>query len=391
MLDNDTPYDIILAGGGLANGLLAYCLKTQRPELRVLLIESGKTLGGNHTWSFHRSDIANASWIQPLISQQWDAYDVRFPAYERQLNGGYASIVSSSFHTLLSDALGDAVLLERQVLSLSATTVTLDDHVTLHARCVIDGRGSKGLHSSPMGFQKFLGWELELERPHGLAHPVLMDATVPQVDGFRFFYLLPLSDTRLLVEDTRYSEHQHLDEPSFRAEVQQYCDAKGWRIRNMEREEKGVLAIPFFVPRAINGSDGVPAIGLSGGFFHPVTGYSLPQVVRVANGIGALPDITSAAVYEWLDTFRASQRLQMEFLAFLNRMLFHAAEPETRYRVLQHFYRLSPALIDRFYGVRLKRTDFIRILSGRPPVPVLRALRCLRRPGVHRLTQEVTE
>ena len=55
------------------------------------------------------------------------------------------------------------------------------------------------------GFQKFLGLELEFEAAARARAPLLMDATVPQLGGFRFFYVLPLSPTRLLVEDTRFS------------------------------------------------------------------------------------------------------------------------------------------------------------------------------------------
>jgi lycopene beta-cyclase len=45
--------------------------------------------------------------------------------------------------------------------------------------------------------------------------------------------------------------------------------------------------------------------------------------------------------------------------------------------VLQHFYRLPQPVIERFYAGRLGINDARQILSGRPPVPVLRALRCL--------------
>ena len=40
-------YDLILAGGGLANGLIALKLRQTRPELRILLIEQGDRLGGD--------------------------------------------------------------------------------------------------------------------------------------------------------------------------------------------------------------------------------------------------------------------------------------------------------------------------------------------------------
>ena len=52
-----------------------------------------------------------------------------------------------------------------------------------------------GQVSSPhgaQGFQKFVGLELRWNRPRSVKHePVLMDACLPQQDGFRFMYLLP--------------------------------------------------------------------------------------------------------------------------------------------------------------------------------------------------------
>lgn len=42
-------HDLILVGGGLANGLIAWRLKALRPQLRILLAERDATLGGNHT------------------------------------------------------------------------------------------------------------------------------------------------------------------------------------------------------------------------------------------------------------------------------------------------------------------------------------------------------
>jgi lycopene beta-cyclase len=62
------------------------------------------------------------------------------------------------------------------------------------------------------------------------------------------------------------------------------------------------------------------------------------------------------------------------FYRMLNRMLFGAASPPERYRVLEHFYRLPPATIGRFYAGRSTLLDKARILSGRAPVPVRPAL-----------------
>jgi lycopene beta-cyclase len=50
--------DVALVGGGLANSLLAYRLRELRPELDLVVVERGPELGGNHTWSFHDSDLS---------------------------------------------------------------------------------------------------------------------------------------------------------------------------------------------------------------------------------------------------------------------------------------------------------------------------------------------
>jgi lycopene beta-cyclase len=59
-------------------------------------------------------------------------------------------------------------------------------------------------------------------------------------------------------------------------------------------------------------------------------------------------------------------------------MLFNAAEPDQRYAVLEHFYRLPEPLVGRFYAAQLSAIDKLRIVSGRPPVPIGRALAALR-------------
>jgi lycopene beta-cyclase len=58
-------------------------------------------------------------------------------------------------------------------------------------------------------------------------------------------------------------------------------------------------------------------------------------------------------------------------------MLFRAGAPEERYRVLQRFYGLPESTIARFYAGRLSARDKLRLLLGKPPVPIAGALRAL--------------
>jgi lycopene beta-cyclase len=208
-----------------------------------------------------------------------------------------------------------------------------------------------------------------------------MDATVAQRDGFRFVYTLPFAKHSVLVEDTRYSDTPHLDRAELRREIRRYGEDLGFRIRTIEREEQGVL--PIVLSGNVDGlweggEPGVPRAGLRAGLFHPTTGYSFPEAVRLADDLAAWGGpFRSAALYARIR--ERSRRLWRNgrFFRFLNRMMFEAADPPDRRVIMERFYRLPEPLISRFYAGRLTWSDRGRILAGRPPVPVSRALRCL--------------
>jgi len=65
----------------------------------------------------------------------------------------------------------------------------------------------------------------------------------------------------------------------------------------------------------------------------------------------------------------------------LTRMLYGAAVPDQRYKVLQRFYGLSEPLIERFYAGRSTTADTLRILAGKPPVPLGAAMASLAGKG----------
>ncbi|MEE4465188.1 lycopene cyclase family protein, partial [Azotobacter chroococcum] len=124
--------------------------------------------------------------------------------------------------------------------------------------------------------------------------------------------------------------------------------------------------------------------GLAAGLFHATTGYSLPHAVRLAERIAALPQLDAASLATEIQaTLRAEWRRQ-GFFRLLNRMLFLAGAPEDRWRVMQRFYGLPEALIRRFYAGRLHAGDKLRILAGKPPVPLDQALRAALAGDLHR-------
>ncbi len=375
--------DLAIVGGGLAGGLIALAVATRRSDLRVRVIEGGETLGGNHLWSFFGTDVAQEDrWLlDQLVTHAWPGYQVRFPGTERALAQPYYSISSDRFDRVLRARLpADAVMTSRKVLAVSATAVVLADGDRVEARGVIDARGAGDLSWLLCGWQKFLGLELELTAPHGLDRPIVMDADVAQHDGFRFVYSLPFSPARVFVEDTYYSDSRKIDRAALTARVSAYAAAQGWQIGRVLREETGTLPVVMdgeFERYWASGGKGVAKAGARAGLFHPTTSYSLPDAVRLAVAVAAAPDLGAAALHALTHAHAKTAWDARGFYRMLDKMLFRAADPAERWRVLAHFYRLDPALISRFYAARSTAADKARVLMGRPPVPLGRALKVL--------------
>jgi lycopene beta-cyclase len=370
----------MFVGGGLASCLTAYRLRQRQPELNVLVVEQASTLGGNHTWSFFGCDLTadQLAWIEPLIVHRWKSYQVRFNGRQRQLDSGYCSTNSEHFHAVMTAALDNSVMLNAEVQQVLPQEVVLAGGERLSSRCVIDGRGPRPSRNLYLGFQKFTGKVLQLEEPHGLEGPIIMDATVAQQGDYRFVYTLPLAEREVLIEDTRYSNTPGLEKFADGAAIAEYAARQGWRVAGVLREEDGVLPITLGGDiDAFWAEDSMPKIGLRAALFHATTGYSFADAVRTADAIAEHTISDTKEMFAFLSERSKQHWRSQGYWRLLNRMLFIAAEPDQRHVVMERFYGLRQPLVERFYAGRSTLLDKIRILTGKPPVAILRALRCL--------------
>jgi lycopene beta-cyclase len=374
--DNDgSPGDAtgpcVIVGGGLAGGLAALALVEAGRGREVVLVERDQRLGGNHTWSFHETDLSvdERALVAPLVAHAWPSQEVRFPGRARALDSGYATVTAARFAEEVPARLaraGARLVLGRGVSAVGATRVILDGGEVLAGAAVIDARGpAGGVGRQRAGFQKFLGLELELAGDGPWTRPVVMDATVPQQDGYRFFYVLPFGPRHVLVEDTVYSGSHALDVAAYEQRVLAYVAGAGASVRSVVRREAGVLPLPYGPPDAPADERGPVQIGYRGGFFHPLTGYSLPLAARVARAVAGARGLEGmrAAARAIDEDLRPQRRFQRR----LGRLLFEAVREDHRWTVFERFYRLPAPTIARFYGSRSTLADRLRILVGRPP------------------------
>ncbi|RYE74642.1 MAG: lycopene cyclase, partial [Oxalobacteraceae bacterium] len=240
------------------------------------------------------------------------------------------------------------------------------------------------------GWQVFMGRHLRTKVPHGIERPVIMDAAVDQlaIDGpggaYRFVYVLPLASDELFIEDTYYADSPVLDRNILSSRIDAYCADQGWD-GELLGSETGVLPVitggNFAAFQAEHRIEGVARAGALAGFVHPLTSYTMPFAVETALAIARDADLPADQLAVMLDARARSHWRATGFYRLLGRMLFDAAIPEQRWRIFQRFYGLSDSLIERFYAGRSTTLDRARILCGKPPVPVGRAISALLRPG----------
>ncbi len=377
-------WDVIFIGGGFAAGLAAYRLHLTRPDIRFLLIEPRASVIDDQTWSFQAvpqdADPSLSgvfadprhSWIQPLLSGVWDRYEVHFPKIRRVIESSYFSIRSSHFQDYLRQQFPDSWLVGDEVVSWTDYGVQTKAGRQLSARCVIDSRGWVGEREHPCGYQKFLGLQVRTAQPHGISHPTIMDACLEQEDGFRFMYVLPWSRDELLIEDTHYSDTGDFDPLIYEAKIRAYAAQKGWEIAQILGRERGSLPIPYRgEPRPESESC---LLGARAGLFHATTGYSVYEAVRAAEEISLLPQLDTTAVRQTIRDLSQRRWREQRFYRRLNNMLFHAIDASKRYQILESFYAHPQDLLARFYSGYTSRADKVRILSRKPPVPLLKGL-----------------
>lgn len=376
-----SDFDVIIAGAGLAGSLTAYYLKTEKPDLRVALIEANTRVGGNQTWGFRDSDLSPRALdiVKPLIDRSWDDCRVIFPRYERVLKSRYSAIRSSDFHEKVSSLIGSGLRLNCEATVLTDGQVALSNGDTLTAPLVLDARGFSQFNKPKSGYHKFISYDVSFEEPHGVEIPVLVDAKCAQLDGYRFFQLLPWSKSRLLVTEAYESSTPELNHERISRSLYSLIERRGWRLTSVDAEQSGAFYLPLsndYIPMSKSG-DALP-IGVRGGYFHAGTGEAFADALRFAEVIRSAPEPTTSSVREWLHRNRRSWVRRQWFYRLLNRIAFVVSEPSERYRLHQKFFELQPELIERYFAEKTTWADTVRISSANPAAPLKHVIHALR-------------
>lgn len=366
--------ELLIVGAGCAGLSLAWHLVEHGlGGRRLLLVDPRTTHGRDRTWCFF--DVVPHPF-EAQVSHRWERWRLRSasdaPWVERRGPGlRYVHLPSDAFYARVLERLRATDGVELR-LGVSVDAVADEGHgVELHTDAGVL-RGDLAFDSRPPSLlamkepgevallQHFVGWEIEVEDDRfdpGLA--TLMDFGVPQTDGVHFFYVLPLSPRRALVEATWFGTHVP-DEERYARAIEAYLrerlDVERWTLR---RREQGVIPMSTAPARARR-SERIYRIGLLGGLAKPSTGYAFLAIQAFSAGLARRlrhherPE--PPAPRPWRSRFQ-----DRVFLSYLSR--YPEQAPET---LVGLFERVEPRILARFLNDRASITEGIEVMRSMP-------------------------
>lgn len=281
-------YDYIVAGAGCAGlSLLWYVLDSPLQETRILLVDRDLSPQPKKTWCFWGNDSLP---FQHIADRSWDRMAVGFPDrwVEEDLGHNvYHCVRSEAYHEHVMErvrAHSNVTLLEADIDGLYDTAggavVEAGGH-SYAARHVFQSCFvSPYDRAQPVHYplrQHFGGWEIETATAAFNPDVVtLMDFDTAQHGATVFYYILPFSPTRALVEYTVFSPDPW-DRARYDAAIHRYIRQLTDAPYEVIRREYGVIPMEER-PRHQRYGQHITSIGTVGGITKPTTGYTFQRV-----------------------------------------------------------------------------------------------------------------
>jgi lycopene beta-cyclase len=290
MAGEDRPYDFLFAGGGLAGLSLAWNLvRGPFPNARILLLDKEPKRKNDRTWCYW-SDMPGD--FDSLAERVWSEMTFAHPRLSFNIPLGsfrYRMIRGIDFYRFLT---GELARHPNVVWEYGDIRSVADG--AQGAEAVLDGKRFRARWAFQSLIrpddipadsrrhiflkQHFLGWEVVTAQDvFDPARFTLFDFRTPQDGAMRFFYILPSSERRALVEYTLFSPAV-LAEEEYRAALRTYLREVLETDRyEIAATEFGVIPMTDFpFPRRLGRH--VLAIGTRGGRVKPSTGFAFRRI-----------------------------------------------------------------------------------------------------------------
>ena len=269
-------FDYIIIGGGCAGLSLAYELEVndKLKDKTLAIIETREEYKRDKTWSFWK--VFNHNFDDCVI-KSWNNFTINTSEGFRELSNKsfpYQSINSEKFYKKINSKLS---------LNPNVSFFKNINEINSKNSLVFNSVFQNELDKSKL-WQHFQGIEIETSKNIFDDEIVnLMDFNCDQRNDVHFFYTLPFSKNRALIETTWLSDLEDQNLLDYDLQLENYIKnnlgIKSYKINFME---KG--AIPLFYP-SFNNDDKTINIGSAGGMTRLSTGYTFLNIQEHSNYI----------------------------------------------------------------------------------------------------------
>lgn len=276
--------DYIIAGAGCAGLSLALMLKRSGLNLeRVILIDAELKNRNDRTWCFWTKE--QNAWYKDIVSKSWSQFEFRSPGLVKQLTlspYSYQMLRGEDFYNYVNSELASDKRFElrnEKIQELRSTEfgveLTTDENryrAKLGFNSAFRMPDRRQQHINYV--QHFKGWVVECDEAVFQPElPVFMDFTFAAREKCEFYYVLPYSAKRALIEFTGFSKNVLTEESYFKA-LRFYLEEK-LGIQNYRVVEEETGQIPMYESDFRNPfGKFVVNIGTAAGASKTSTGYT---------------------------------------------------------------------------------------------------------------------
>tara|TARA_B100000029_G_scaffold229860_1_gene227347 strand:+ start:3665 stop:4732 length:1068 start_codon:yes stop_codon:yes gene_type:complete len=262
-------FDYIIIGGGCAGLSLAYELEIYKKlENKTLaIIEPRSEYKKDKTWSFWKVSSHN---FDDCVEKNWENFSINIPNNTKHLecvNYPYQAINSELFYNKINTKLKENKNIQffKDIKDVSTENSFIFNSVPN----LQTNEGSL--------WQHFSGVEIETKKEFFDDQIInLMDFDCEQGESVHFFYTLPYSKNRALIETTWLSKMTDSSEKNYDNQIKNYIE-KRLNIKDYKITYKEQGAIPLFYPIDDQKKNTIN-IGTAGGMTRLSTGYTFLNI-----------------------------------------------------------------------------------------------------------------
>ena len=352
-------FDYIIIGGGCAGLSLAYELDLYKKlENKTLaIVEPRKSYERDKTWSFWKVIDHN---FEDCVIKNWKDFSINLPKKTKFIKcekTPYQSINSGLFYKKITNKLR---LNKNIQFFKNVNEINMENGFIFNSV-------STANHSKNQLWQHFMGYEIETSKNFFDQEIFnLMDFNCEQKDAVHFFYTLPFSKTKALVETTWLSNLNKNELLNYEKQLKDYI-ANNLNIKKYKitYSEKG--AIPLFQQKNIKRVNEI-YIGSAGGMTRLSTGYTFLNIQEQSKYIRE-----NIENIENIEIFKIDKKYDFLDNVFLNVLSNH---PDKMPNIFFKLFETSPKTIINFLS---NKSSFIEDLSIILKMPKLLFLKNLFR------------